>query len=227
MVADTLQRSQWFRNLPAELRADLLALGKERELAPSEFLFARGEQPCGVYAVLDGAIRILGVSSQGKEAVLTLVEAPQWFGEIALFDGGVRTHDAQAESSTRLWHLSQEVLTGLLGEKPAYWRFFGQLLTEKLRLAFMAIEDIALLPAAARLSRRLLLLADARRQSGHSDPDSFSFSQELLGAMVGLSRQTTNQILRDLETRGLIALGRGRISLLDAAGLLELSHSDE
>ena len=50
--------------------------------------------------MVEGAIRISAVSENGKEALLILVEAPHWFGEIALFDGQARTHDAYAEGHT-------------------------------------------------------------------------------------------------------------------------------
>ncbi|MBK8972626.1 MAG: Crp/Fnr family transcriptional regulator [Hahellaceae bacterium] len=219
-ISRSLLRSPWFASLPRELQAALQARGVCRAFAPGERIFSRGDAPCGLYTVLDGAVRITAFSEHGKEAILTLIEAPQWFGEITLFDAGTRTHDARAEPSTRLWQIPQAALNQLLQARPDYWQHFGRLLTEKLRLAFIALEDAALYPAPVRLARRLLQMS----QSGVTGDNagtrtSLALPQEVLGAMLGISRQTTNQILRDLEAQGLITLSRSMITLVDLPGL--------
>ncbi|MEK1906797.1 MAG: Crp/Fnr family transcriptional regulator, partial [Pseudomonas sp.] len=175
--------------------------------------FRRGDPPCGLYAVLDGAIRIGAVSRTGKEALLTLVEAPQWFGEISLFDGQPRTHDAFAEGPTRLLLVPQANLLALLEREPGYWRDFALLLSQKLRLAFIALEDMSLLPAAPRLARRLLLMAEGYGETG--ERRNLHLAQEQLALMLALSRQTTNQILKDLQARGAVRLNYGEIEIVD------------
>ena len=77
-----LQAGRWFQGLPEALQTHLLALAQPRQLPPGQRLFARGDAPCGLYCVVEGAIRISAVSENGKEALLILVEAPHWFGEI-------------------------------------------------------------------------------------------------------------------------------------------------
>lgn len=89
-----LMSGQWFSHLPPSLQDSLLSLARVRRLSPGQRLFKRGDPPCGLYAVLEGAIRVGAVSEQGKEALLSLIEPPHWFGEISLFDGQPRTHDA-------------------------------------------------------------------------------------------------------------------------------------
>src|SRR5688572_23241861 len=87
-----LRTGIWFSGLPERLADALLAAGTLRDLTPGERLFSRGDAPDGLYAIVDGAIRVSGVSESGKEAVLTLLESPQWFGEVSVFDGQPRTH---------------------------------------------------------------------------------------------------------------------------------------
>ena len=49
-----------------------------------------------------GAVRISSVSLSGKQITLTYAEPGTWFGDIALFDGLPRTHDADAHGATTL-----------------------------------------------------------------------------------------------------------------------------
>ena len=205
------------------MQDDLLAAARPLGLAAGERLFQRGDAPCGIYAVLSGAIRIGAVSAEGKEALLTLIEAPHWFGEICLFDGQPRTHDAFAEGATRLLRVPQATLLALLERQPGYWREFALLMSHKLRLAFVALEQQSLKGAAPRVAFRLLQMA-----AGYGEVDGarrvLQLSQEQLALMLSLSRQTTNQILKSLQQEGAVRLGYGEIEIVDSARLEQLAQ---
>ncbi len=221
-----LDAGVWFARLSPGLRGALVAASRVRQLAAGEALFRRGDAPCGLYAVLEGAVRISGMgggSDDGREVLLTLLEPPHWFGEISLFDGAPRTHDAMAEGGARLLHVPQAALAGLLEAHPAHWREFGLLMSHKLRLAFVALEEAASLPLAQRLARRLVMMAEGygvRRDTGQgAHRRSIAVSQEQLSMMLAVSRQTVNQNLKDLESRGVLRLNRGGLEILDLAAL--------
>ena len=155
-----LMRGQWFSHLPASLQDSLLAAARVRRLSAGQRLFQRGDPPCGLYAVLEGAVRIGAVNEQGKEALLSLVEAPHWFGEICLFDGQPRTHDAFGLGPCTLLHIPHTALLTLLDEQPVYWRQLALLMSQKLRLTFINLEQLSLMPAPVRLAHRLLMIAE-------------------------------------------------------------------
>ncbi len=207
------------------MQAQLLRVGRVERLVAGERLFTRGDSDDGLYCVLDGLVRIGAASSAGKEALLAVIEPVNWFGEIALFDGRPRTHDAYAERDSELFHVPRAALAALLEGTPAYWHAFGLLLTQKLRLAFDAIEEAALLPAAPRIARRLLLMA-----GGYGEPGALrrilKVPQEDLAMMLALSRQTINQVLKQFETQGALKLRYAEIEIADEqklAALAELS----
>jgi len=217
-----LLAGQWFSHLPPELQDSLLSNARVRRLTPGQGLFRRGDPPCGLYAVLDGSVRVGAVSEQGKEALLSLVEAPHWFGEICLFDGQPRTHDAYAVGQCTLLNVPQAVLLELLDQHPQYWRQLALLMSHKLRLTFINLEQLSLMPAPARVANRLLLIA---RGYGETDTPRriLQLPQEQLALLLSLSRQTTNQILKDLQNQGILKLGYGEIEILDEERLRVLA----
>ncbi|MCP2064810.1 Crp/Fnr family transcriptional regulator [Pseudomonas laurylsulfatiphila] len=217
-----LMSGQWFSHLPDSLQDSLLSAARLRRLSPGQRLFKRGDPPCGLYAVLEGAVRVGAVSEQGKEALLSLVEPPHWFGEICLFDGQPRTHDAYGVGPCILLHIPQNTLLTLLDEHPQHWRQLALLMSQKLRMTFINHEQLSLLPAPARLAHRLLMIAEGY---GETTPPRrvLQLPQEQLAAMLSLSRQTTNQILKELQGQGVIGLSYGEIEILDAARLRELA----
>jgi CRP-like cAMP-binding protein len=216
-----LLRGQWFSHLPVSLQDSLLAAARVRRLSAGQRLFQRGDQPCGLYAVLEGAVRIGAVNEQGKEALLSLVEAPHWFGEICLFDGQPRTHDAFGQGPCTLLQIPQAALLAMLDEQPVHWRQLALLMSQKLRLTFINLEQLSLMPAPTRLAHRLLMIAE-----GYGEIDEprrvLQLPQEQLASMLSLSRQTTNQILKDLQGQGILSLGYGEIEILDEQRLRAL-----
>ncbi|MDQ0651348.1 Crp/Fnr family transcriptional regulator [Pseudomonas cedrina] len=213
-----LASGHWFSHLPVDLQRSLLAAARLRSLTAGQSLFKRGDPPCGLYAVLDGAVRISAVNAQGKEAVLSLVETPYWFGEICLFDNLPRTHDALATGPCTLLQVPQASMLDILATQPLYWRDVALLMSHKLRLSLINIEQMSLMPASARLAHRLLMIAEGY---GEIDPArrTLQLPQEDLAAMLGLSRQTTNSLLKALEQQGVIGLSYGAIEVLDLKGL--------
>ncbi|WP_454721300.1 MULTISPECIES: Crp/Fnr family transcriptional regulator [Cupriavidus] len=221
-VADrlaALRGSAWFAGLDGGLQTWIADNAQVRAGAAGTRLFARGDAADGLYFVMRGAIRMTTSSADGRQALLAIAEAPQWLGDIALFDGLPRTHDAWVESDVLLLHIPQPEMMRFLAQHPAHWKAFGLLLTHKLRLAFGAIEGAVLLPVPARLAGRLLAIAGGYGERNGGSKRVIAVQQEQLGLMLSVSRQTVNQILKDFEMRGLLRRTRGAIEILDAERL--------
>jgi CRP/FNR family transcriptional regulator, cyclic AMP receptor protein len=222
-----LQSGRWFAQLPPEFSNALLALAKLRTLQPGEALFLRDGAPCGLYVLVNGCLRISGQSGNrdaAREALLVLLTPPQWFGEISVFDGSARTHHAHAVDACTLLQVPHVDLLVWLQTHPRYWRDLATLMADKLRMAFVNMEEQAVLPAPQRLARRLLGMAQGYGQR-HADGRTqrvLAMTQEELALMVGVSRQTTNQILKQLEAQGALRVQRGGLELLNTGILRAL-----
>ncbi len=222
-VLALLRADPWFGSVPPEFERELLALATTKRLQHGEHLFFRGDAPCGLYAMLEGTLRVSGVTEAGKEAILSLVDSPSWFGEIALFDRLPRTHNAVAEGAVRVLHVPQDELLALLAHAPQHWRELGVLMALRLRLTFIGMEDLALLPAESRLARRLVWLVEASALMPSEGVCVLPISQTQLGMMLSLSRQTTNQVLQSLQDQGVLRVAYGRIEVLDRARLMAVA----
>lgn len=221
---ERLHASSWFGALEPTLQDALVGIATVRRLGAADVLFRRGDPPDGLYCVLDGTICIGATSADGREALLAVLEPVNWFGEIGVFDRQPRTHDARADGNTTLLHMPQAALVALLDSKPALLHAFALLLTHKLRLTFTVLEETALLPAPVRVARRLLLMADGYGDLRLGSRRVLRVPQEQLAQLLALSRQTVNQVLKDLQARGILKLAYGEIELLDFAGLRQLAY---
>jgi CRP-like cAMP-binding protein len=223
----SLRADLWFGRLPPALSARLLEVAELRQLHDKQPLFRRGDACSGLYGLLSGAMRVSGLTEAGKEAILTMLQPLSWFGEIGLFDGMPRTHDVVAEGPVTVLHLPQFELMTIVGDNPLYWRELGLLMALKLRLAFIGMEDMALLPAEARMARRLVFLAHAGAEPRDVASHHIGVNQEQLALMLALSRQTANKILKSFEQEGAVRVAYGRIEVLDLSRLKQLGGVSE
>lgn len=217
-----LKAGRWFGALPEEFQRALLDGAVVRKLGKGEQLFARGDAPSGLYAVVDGTIRASALGPTGKEILLAMIASPMWFGEISVLDGQPRTHDAIADEEATLVHVPTAVLDALLAKEPAWWRELGVLVCGKLRLSFMVVEDISM-PLSVRVSRRLVLFAERYGEWTDRSSKVVDVRQEQLATMLSVSRQTVNQALKDLEAKGLVRLAYGKVEIVDLDALRRLA----
>jgi CRP/FNR family transcriptional regulator, cyclic AMP receptor protein len=220
-----LETTSWFRGLPVELRDYLISHANLLTLEKGQFLYRRGERSDGLYAVLGGALAIGTIDADGKEALLAVLGPTAWIGEISLFDGLPRPNDVTAVSRTLLLHVPEPALQGLLDSTPRYWRNFALLMTQRLRVSFENAEAMTLLPAAQRVANRLLMIAGGYGGLNASQ-SRIRVSQDSLASMVSLSRQTTNQLLKNLEGQRILSLKSGEIAILDVDRLRAASLGD-
>jgi CRP/FNR family transcriptional regulator, cyclic AMP receptor protein len=219
-----LKGSEWFGALEPAFQQAVLGSSRVMVLAAGQSVFHRGDRSDGIYCVMSGAVCFGATAFSGRGSIVALAEAPQWFGEIALFDGGERTHDAWADITSTLLHLPLRHLTRILADDPGRWQQLGRLLVHKLRIALSLLEDMALEPPRVRLARCLVNLLEGYGQRKAEPSLSVRVSQERLGMMLSLSRQTVNELLRQLEQKSIIHCKRGGVRILDLSRLRDAAR---
>jgi CRP-like cAMP-binding protein len=217
-----IDRGAWFSTLSELLRAAILARAQVRRLADGTVLAARGSRAEDWCGVARGAVRVSSVSLSGKQVSLTYVEPGTWFGDIALFDGLPRTHDADAHGETTLLAVGKADFRDLLSQHVELYDALLRLNCRRLRIMFNLIEDLNTRPLKARLAKNILMLA---RSYGVPQGDEIriglSLAQEDLAQLVGASRQRVNQELKELEREGALRVEPARLVVLSRERLLQ------
>ncbi|HEV7714728.1 MAG TPA: Crp/Fnr family transcriptional regulator [Steroidobacteraceae bacterium] len=218
-----IERNRLFRGLPPQTLERIAALATRRSYDEGAIVFMRGDPGDSLCGVVTGRVRISASRAGGKEVFLNIMEPGDAFGEIALLDGSPRTASATAMAKTELVIVKREPFFALLRAEPQLAEHLIQLLCKRVRWTAELMEDSALLGVPARLAKRLLSLAGVH---GSTLPDGIKLmiSQEELAQFLSLSRQVVNQHLQTWKEQGWITLGRGSVTLADAAALQNLTR---
>lgn len=219
------RKNSWFQNLPESVIGEIVVLSKHKVLTKGQLLHAKNDPPDGLFCVVSGKIRISNVNQDGKEMVLTWLEAGSWFGEISLFDNLPRTHDAHAETDTELIKLPSQAFHDLLQRHTELYPHFMVLLCQKIRATFSLIDETGGLSLQGQLAKRLLLLSNGLGQTSVEPVlRQIDISQESLAQMLNSSRQTVNKLLQGMQRDGVLTVHYGKITIIDERCLLRLSE---
>jgi CRP/FNR family cyclic AMP-dependent transcriptional regulator len=215
----------WFSRLSPPLRDAILARAIVRRHRDGAILSARGapaEEWCGVAL---GAVRVSSVSLSGKQVTLTYVEPGTWFGDISLFDGMPRTHDAHAHGETTLLVVRRPDFRDLLAQHVELYDALLRLNCRRLRLLFDAVEDLNTRPLSARLAKQILLLARSYGvDQGEEIRIGLQLAQEDIAQLLGASRQRVNQELKGFEREGAVRIEPTRLVVLSKDKLLAIAR---
>ncbi len=220
-----IESGSWFSKLSPALRQAILARATVRRLADGATLSARGTPAQEWVGVAKGAVRVSSVSLSGKQVTLTYVEPGTWFGDIALFDGLPRTHDASAHGETTLLIVRKTDFKELLAQHVELYDALLRLNCRRLRLMFDQIEDLNTRPLAARLAKQVMLLARSYGvQEGEEIRIGLALAQEDLAQLLGASRQRVNQELKGFEREGAVRIEPTRLVVLSKDKLLAIAE---
>jgi CRP/FNR family cyclic AMP-dependent transcriptional regulator len=218
-----LSANPWFAALPQGLRHAMASQSEVVRLRPGEMLFRQGDPPGGFYALVQGTLKASSVREDGKEAILAVLEAGTWFGEISLIDEQPRTHDATAVGLVTVLMLPRADFDSLMRDA-AFARAIAAMLAARVRLLYGMVEDATLRSTRARVARRLLLLARGDAAMDPAMRPRVPVSQEGLAMMLGITRQTVSRELAKMVKQGLVQLGYGYIEVVSEAGLRQLTN---
>jgi len=220
-----IETGVWFSSLSRALRDDILARAVVRRLKDGAALAARGAAALEWCGVAQGAVRISSVSLSGKQVTLTYAEPGVWFGDIALFDGLPRTHDADAHGQTTLLTVRRPDFRDLLSRHVELYDALLRLNCRRLRLMFNQVEDLNTRPLRSRLAKQIVLLAKSYGVAeGEEVRIGLQLAQEDLAQLLGASRQRVNQELKGFEREGAVRVEPTRLVVLSRARLLEIAE---
>lgn len=205
-------------------RRELVAASRRRRFDRGEVLFHEGDPGDSLHLVSKGYVAIRSTTRLGDVVTLAVLGPGQTFGELALIQPDAeRSASAIAleAAETLSWRRTQ--VDELRRSSTDVDRFLVEVLAEQVqRLSELLVEALHL-PVEARVLRRLSALGDL--YDADADQVTVPVTQEDLASLAGTTRPTANRALKDAEERGLISLGRGRVTVLDRDGLRRAAQS--
>ena len=170
---------------------------------PKETIFRQGDTADAVFYIEKGAVQLTVVSDQGKEAVVAMLRAGDFFGEGCLAGQELHMASATARALSSTVRIEKVTMIRVLHEQPALSeRFMAFLLSRNIQIEADLVDQL-FNSSERRLARLLLLLANFGKE-GKMETVIPKISQEILAAKVGTTRSRINFFMNKFRKLGLI-----------------------
>jgi CRP-like cAMP-binding protein len=166
-------------------------------------VFAQGAPAHSVFYIQDGGVKLSVLSPSGKEAVVGMLGAGDFFGEGCLAGQPMRMGTATAVTATTTLRIQKPEMLRTLHEREAFAaRFLSHMLVRNIRIEEDLVDQL-FNSSEKRLARTLLLLARFGREGG-SQRVIPKLSQETLAEIVGTTRSRVNFFMNKFRRLGFI-----------------------
>jgi len=227
---EAINSGRWFSSLSPSLRHDILRCAYVRRFRDGDLIAARGDPPEEWLACAKGAVRVSSTSVSGKQVTLTYVEPGIWFGDVAIFDGERRTHDAYAHGECTTLCVAKADFKKILSNHVELYEAMLRLHARRIRQLYGLVEDLNTLPLRARLAKQLIHLVRSYGVASLSNASEMriglQLAQEELAQLLGASRQRVNQELKAMEREEIIRIEPGGLVVRNRAAMMRIVETD-
>ena len=211
--AQSFIRAQpWFASLPVAQQERVYSGIELSAGSKGDVMLAHGSAASGWHAVLSGLVVLRSPGSSARSSAFIGVPDGEWFGEGTALKGEAQRYEVVALRPTQLLCLPLPLFQNLCDSSLAFNQHLTRHLNMRLGQAMAMIEAGRMRSPEHRVALQLSRLFWRRTRQ-------LKLTQEELGQLAGLSRQTVNRVLRSLEAAGIVMLDFGRVAIVDDAAL--------
>jgi len=194
-----------------EPKSFLAKVGEGRSICKydkDQMVFVQGDTADAVFYIQKGKVKVIVVSEQGREAVVAILGASEFFGEGCLAGQTKRIATVVAMTESVIVRLEKAAIVRVIHQEPAFSEMFiAHLLGRAIRVESDLVDQL-FNSSEKRLARLLLLLANFGKE-GKPEPIIAKISQETLAEMIGTTRSRVSFFMNKFRKLGFIDYNGG------------------
>jgi CRP/FNR family transcriptional regulator, cyclic AMP receptor protein len=215
-----LQGVPAFETLGVQELARVADVTVPRSFQPGEVVFHEGDSSDTCYVVRSGHARAIREHGVGRSLTLATFGPGDIFGELAMFDDERRSATVQALEETEVVAILGGDMRRLLRQHPDIAVKLLAALGRRLRETNERLARQSFQTVQSRVASVLAQLVATARAEGAEDGDVLiTATQADLAQLAGSSRESASRFLAVLERAGVIAQGRGKLTVRDSGAL--------
>jgi CRP/FNR family cyclic AMP-dependent transcriptional regulator len=199
-----------FAGVPDAQLEPIARMALHRKVARNTVIVRAGDSTDSLYVIISGNARVQVSDAEGREVILTLLGAGEFFGEMGLIDGSPRSADVVSSEVCELLVIAKADFKKGLADNFDLCLNIMKSLVQRLREADHKIESLALMDVYGRVAK---LLLEFSVEEGEERVIRRKLTKQDIAKMIGASREMVSRVMKDLEASGYIRVEEGRIIL--------------
>jgi CRP/FNR family cyclic AMP-dependent transcriptional regulator len=179
---------------------------RRRYPSKSTIIYA-GDKADVLYYIVKGTVSVLVEEQKdNKEMVIAYLNEGEFFGEMGLFEDGVRSAWIKAKSNCEISEISYSKFRELADKNPEFLLALTKQITNRLKETTKKATSLAFLDVTGRVARTLHDLCMQPDAMTHPDGMQIKITRQEIGRIVVCSREMVGRVLKELEAQGLISV---------------------
>ncbi|MEJ6950052.1 Crp/Fnr family transcriptional regulator [Natronospora cellulosivora (SeqCode)] len=208
----------------SKLEADEVKLicerASEKKYYKNEIIFFEDNNDENLYILIDGRVKLTMISTEGKEKVLTILQAGDIFGEMSLFDQDTNPITAEVIDEARLVIVNAEDLKNIISEEPGVAIKIIEALAKKTRLLTSQIRELVFEDAEGRLAALLVrFIEDFAIDVQSGKMIDIVLTHQEIANLMGSSRVTITKLINKFIDENIIKMYKRKIVVMDEESL--------
>ncbi len=218
-----LKSCQVFERLPESEINWLGARSHHRVFAARSVIYLPLHQGDSVVTLTSGRVKLCHAGPEGKEVILAFIDPGELFGELSLFEPAEREELAIAVEKSSVVLIPRELMQQSMSRYPDLAMGISRLIGLRRQRLERRLKSLLFQPNRDRLIHLLLELLDKYgRKTAEGMLIDIKLSHQDLASIIGSTRETVSATLGELQSEGLVKLGRQRIVVTSPAALADL-----
>ncbi len=214
-ITDFLATVPLFRELDRASVRSFAELTREQKFAKGSIIVSEGDPGDALYVVRSGEVKVVLIGEDGREVILNVLGVGEHFGELSLIDGRPRSAHVVGTHPSSLLVLRRSDFRRQVDQSPAVaWGLMTEL-SHRLRQADGTIGSLVLLDVPGRVAKVLLEHASP----GEPAPLVKQITHQTIAQMIGASRETVSRAMAEFQEKGMIAVQRRQVTIVDRKSL--------
>ncbi|HIP43254.1 MAG TPA: Crp/Fnr family transcriptional regulator [Aquifex aeolicus] len=221
---DLIKKIHLFEDLASQELEDVAQYIQVRDYGKGEYIFFEEEAEPGIYLLVEGLVKLIKETTDGRSIIVRLVFPGEVFGWIEWGKSVPKfKYTAMAALPSALLYISNRDFINLAVKYPAIAIKLTCDATHNLLQTYEVLKSIASGKVEERIARLLLELAEkAGEKRDGKIIIRLPLTRQDIAEMTGTTVETTIRVMSKWKKQGIINTERGYIEILDKAALEDL-----
>ncbi|GAB5047081.1 Crp/Fnr family transcriptional regulator [Thermodesulfovibrio sp. TK110] len=194
-----------------------------QRLKRRQVIFYEGDKPEWFYILLKGKVKISKFSADGREIVLEIIDAPDFFGALAVIKNFSYPATAIAIEDCEIGKIGRDIFLEVFNNYPGLNNKILHHITMRLRGGIESLKSVALEDVLSRIVYQILKLATKYgKKLAEGILIDLKLTKQEIAEMAGTTTETAIRIIGRLKKEGYITEQKRKIIVKDIEGLSEL-----
>jgi len=184
------------------------------EYRRGQVIYDQDQPSTSIYLVIDGKVKVCRMADDGRQVVVDIYQADEFFGESAFLSASTRDEQALALEGTKVMTWTTAEIEDLVTHRPRLAIALLQILVQRSIEFGNRIESFSVDNIARRLARTLIRFSERLGQGADDGSvQMMPFTHELLSQYVGTSREIVTHYMNQFRRQGYLRYSRKGIML--------------